>query len=102
MAYDLTLMQGNSVTGFCNLNYLLNNSVSYVVILILVIGILWFGRKRNYTVYTLMPIIFTSIFFVSLFIYTIECTYQPAIHGQFVVASLFLLAGSIFIRHINK
>ena len=105
MAYDTTiicLMQGNSVVGFCNINYLTQNKLSYILIAILVIGILWYGRKKNYTIYTLMPITFTSVFFISLFIYTLDCTYQPAIHGSFVVVSLFLLAISVFVRKMTK
>ena len=98
MSYDIGLLSGTVINQYCNLNFLSNNLISYGILLIFFIGILYQGNKKNYTIYTLLPIATFSVAMISLFIYSLDCTYAPAIHGKFVVVCFFLIAITLLMR----
>ncbi|TRZ50117.1 MAG: hypothetical protein D4S01_07240 [Dehalococcoidia bacterium] len=99
---ETSYFNGDTVQSFCNFNYLADNSLSYGLLIIIIVGIFWFGRNRNYSLYTLLPIASVSAFFVSLMIYSLDCTNGVPIDGRFVVIFLIILSISLALRKVNN
>lgn len=92
MAVDMAIFQGTLIEQYCAVSFLSNGFISYILLIILSVGIIYGLNKAGYSVYTFLPATFGTNFFISLIIFTFPCTLAPAISGKFVISMLLLTA----------
>ena len=92
MATDLSIFQGTLITQYCNFSFVSNGLLSYIILIIISVGLYWGLYKKGNTIYTILPVVFITNFFISLIIYSFPCTVAPAISGKFVII-MAVLAG---------